>query len=332
MANTLPMTGQEWEDTYGFNPLGIRKGIITNTLIRDYHSYLTNLADPAVGLNADGIFSPYAQDGLYRDDLMDPDFPGGPFLDPGALKDDGVKITSETKVEQTRVAQARRSQRYDLTEEDDEIEFTYREDNPTVDLLRFDKPLVNIPDVGTAGYVQTKPAEGDLVERQIIAFAEDGDHRFAYIFPRVARSKVGDTQLNKKDPHELNLKYGALLCPWAKYPVAIAREGAGWRALGGAPVFPVPAPMAAAVAGGKATVSFTQPQGTGDPWAYTVTKNIGGTETAAVIDSVSVVGITVTITVSGLTTGAQPKFKVKATGSNLASAFSAESNQITAIA
>lgn len=332
----LPATGVEWEATYGWNPLGIRKGIITNILMRDYHGSLTNLADPLVGLNADGIFTPYAQDGLYRDDLLLPAFPGGQFYDLGALKDDGVKVSANTDVEETMIAQSRRPQRYDLTKEEDEFEFTCREDNPVVDLLRFDRPLFAVPDVGAAGYALTKPAEGDLMERQAILLAEDGNHRFAYIFPRVARKKIGDTQINKKDPHELNVAYGAILCPFAMYPVAIAREGSGERALAGAPVFSSTPPVATQTGATTATVAFTQPTLAVDPqpdtFTYTLEKAVSPFTTygSATIGAPSLVGSTVTLSVTGLITATQYKFRVTATATvSAGSTVSAVSNTIT---
>src|SRR4029077_12387639 len=112
---------------YGYNPLGIRKGIITNILMRDYHGSLTNLADPLVGLNTDGVFTPFALDARYRTDLLSVSFPGGQFYDLGALKETGTKISSNTTVDKTMIAQSRRPQRFDLTEEADEINFVARE-------------------------------------------------------------------------------------------------------------------------------------------------------------------------------------------------------------
>jgi len=330
----LPTTGVEWEAQYGWNPLGIRKGIITNVLMRDYHGSTTNLSSALVGLNGDGIFTPYALDGLYRDDLLDPDFPGGQWYDVGALKDDGIKITTDTDVEETMIAQSRRSQRFDLTKEDDEVMFTCREDNPVVDILRFDKPLMNVPDIGEPSYAITKPAEGDLIERQIIALAEDGNHRFAYILPRVARKKVGTTNLNKKDPHELELTYGAILCPFANYPVAIAREGSGERALGGAPLFAA-APVGTQTGATTANVAFTVPTLVNDPapdtFTYTVERSVSPYTTwvAATIGAPSVVGSTVTIGITGLTTATAYKARVIAEGTNELSTTSDASNIFT---
>jgi len=231
----LQSNGVEWAEAYGdsWNPLGIRKSLITNVLIRDYGASATDLSAAAVGLNGDGLFTVYATDGLYRNDLLSSNFPGGQWYDVGALKDDGVKLTPDVSVEGVKVAQARRAQRWDITDENDEIMFTCRESNPVVDALRFDLPLADLGTLGSAGYTVVKPAESDLIERQIIALAEDGDQRFAYIFPRVARKKVGATQLNRKDPDDLELTYGALICPFVDTPVYIVREGDGWRDLAG---------------------------------------------------------------------------------------------------
>ena len=231
----LPSTGVEWAAAYGdaWNPLGIRKGLITNILIRDYAGSETNLSASAVGLNANNLFTVYATDGLYRSDLLSNTFPGGQWYDVGALKDDGIKLTPDVSVEGVKIAQARRAQRFDITDENDEIMFTCRESNHVVDALRFDLPLSNLGTLGAAGYTVVKPSESDLIERQIVALAEDGDQRFAYVFPRVARKKVGATQLNRKDPDDLELTYGALICPFVDTPVYIVREGDGWRDLGG---------------------------------------------------------------------------------------------------
>lgn len=232
---TLPSTGVEWASAYGsaWNALNIRKGLITNVLIRDYNGSSTNLKASGAGLNAAGWFTPYATDGNYRTDLLSAGFSGGRWYDVGSLKDDGVKLTPDLSVEGVKIAQARRSQRFDITDENDEIMFVCREANPVVDALRFDKPLSNLGTLGANGYTLSKDTESELIERQIVALAEDGNHRFAYVFPRVARKKVGATQLNRKDPDDLELTYGALICPYADTPVYIVREGSGWRGLAG---------------------------------------------------------------------------------------------------
>ena len=229
----LPSSGVEWYDAYGqaYNPLGIRKGLITNILIRDYKGSTTSLRNAAIQTNSKGLFSPYAADGKYRGDLLSNSLDGGRFYDVGSLKDDGIKLTPDVSVEAVKIAQQRRGVRYDITDENDEIMFTCRESNPVVDALRFDLPLSGLTTAGSSQYTVVKPQESDLIERQIIALAEDGDNRFAYIFPRVSRKKVGATQMNRKDPDDLELTYGALICPFVDTPVYICREGDGWRGL-----------------------------------------------------------------------------------------------------
>lgn len=330
----LPTTGVEWIAAYGFNPLGIRKGIITNVLIRDYHHVLTNLRDPAMGLNAKGLFTPYAEDGFYRDDLLDPEFPGGQFYDVGALSDDGVSITPDVSVEGVKVAQARRSQRWDITDEDDEIGWVCRESNPVVDRLRFDLPLINVPEAGEPGYTVVKPMNSNLIERQVIALAEDGDHRFAYVLPRTARKKVGKTQLNKKNPDDLDLTQGALPCPFADTPLYIVREGEGWRGQGGTPQFDGE-PLLTQTGATTATIAFTIPHLLHDPapdeFVYTVQKSVSPftTWSSAAVGSPTVNGVTVTIPITGLTTATQYKARVIATADSGLTGTSVSSNTAT---
>jgi hypothetical protein len=332
----LQSTGSEWNAVYGatWNPLGIRKGLITNILIRDYNGAATNLRDSAAGLNTNGLFTPYATDGLYRTDLLDPSFSGGQFYDVGALKDDGIKLTPDVSVEGVKVAQARRAQRYDITDENDEIMFTCRESNPVVDALRFDLALAGLGDAGSPGYTVTKPSESDLIERQIIALAEDGNNRFAYVFPRVSRKKVGATQLNRKDPDDLELTYGALICPFVDAPIYIVREGSGWRSLAGSVIW-ASTPVATSASATTATVTFTKPRLSNDPqpdaFTYTVERKTGaGAWTAATVSgSPTVSGSTVTVTVSGLTTATAYTFRVTATAAGSQAATSAVSNSIT---
>ncbi len=333
----LPATGVEWSAAYGnsYNPLGIRKALITNILIRDYKQNLTSLKNDAVGLNAAGVFTPYATDGLYRADLLDPSLDGGQFYDVGSLKDDGVKITPDVSVEGVKIAQARRAQRFDITDENDEVMFTCRESNPVVDALRFDLALSSIADAGSAGYLVSKPSESDLIERQIIALAEDGDQRFAYVFPRVSRKKVGSTQLNRKDPDDLELTYGALICPFVDAPVYLVRDGVSWRNLAGVVVWSSTAPVATASGATGATVAFAKPRLSADPQpdslTYTVEKKTGaGSWTSATVTgSPTVSGSTVTLTLSGLTTATSYTFRVTATTSGGTSAVSLVSNSVT---
>jgi hypothetical protein len=331
----LQATGVEWSAAYGnsYNPLGIRKALITNVLIRDYKQATTSLKNDAAGLNTAGWFTPFATDGLYRSDLLDTTFDGGQWYDVGSLKDDGVKITPDVSVEGVKIAQARRAQRFDITDENDEVMFTCRESNAVVDALRFDLALTPMPDAGSAGYTVTKPSESELIERQIVCLAEDGDQRFAYVFPRVSRKKVGSTQLNRKDPDDLELTYGALICPYVDTPVYIVRDGVSWRSQAGTIVW-ASAPVATGLTSTTASLVFTRPKLSADPqpdtFTYTVQRKTGaGSFTAATIGTATTSGTTVTIPVSALTTATQYTFTVTATHANGASVVSSVSNSIT---
>lgn len=337
MAN--PANGGTYEEILqpGLNELNVRKAIVTDILIRDYHGTATSLADPAVGLNANGRFTPFAQDGLLRDDLLiTAEGPNLGFYHIGLLTEDGTTYTPTVSTEDTKAAQSRRAVRVDITEENDAIKFSALESSPLIDWLNDDKPLLNLPDLGAVGYDSPKPAYGQIVERQIIALLFDGTEYGAKVFPRMARSDVGETAWNKTTPDSSALTYRALLCPYAKYPVNTLREGEGWRAKGGYPNFGLIAPVATAVGATGATVAHAVPTGIADLvdtpfWDYVVEKSttpFTSWTAATVSGSVAAAG-TVTHTITGLTTATGYKFRVKATGSNELTGTSQVSNTAT---
>lgn len=336
MAN--PATGGTYEQILqpGLNDIAVRKGIVTDLLIRDYHGSMTDLSDPAVGLNADGYFTPFAQNGELRDDLLiTAEGANIGLYHLGLLDEDGITYTPDVSVEEVMSAQRRRSIRVDISKEDDSLQITALESTPLIDFLNDDKPLIGLPDLGQVGYSSPKPAQGQLIERQIIALLFDGDHYAAKVFPRMARSDVGDSNWNKANPDRLQLTWRALLCPYAGYPVNTLREGAGWRALGGYPYFGLVAPVATQTGATTATVAHAVPTGIAgpgdDPWTYSVEKAVSPftSWTAATVGSSNVVGTTVTHSITSLVTATQYKFRVTAEGSNELSATSAESNTIT---
>lgn len=316
----------------GLNAEAVRKGIVTDVFIRDYNGPYTNLADPTVGLNANGHFSPFALDGELRDDLLiTSDSANLGFYHLGLLTEDGVRYTPQVSQQETMAAQLRRSVRVDITKEDDRIRIVSEESTPLTDALMDDVPLLGLQDLGAAGYSVTKPMNGNIVQRQIIALMFDGQHYAAKVFPRVMRSDVGDTQWNKQNPDVLDITYTALPCPYAKYPVSTLREGVGWRGMGGLPVFGGSAPVATALTATTATVAHAIPTGENDPFTYAVEKSVSPftSWTAATISGSVPSGGNITHTVTGLTTATQYKFRVTATGSNDLSATSQVSNSIT---
>lgn len=315
----LPASGGSYHDLLqpGINPLAIRKAIVTDILIRDYRNAdgsVHNLADPAIGLNADGQFSPFADDGKLRDDLLGEGGLG--FYHLGSLHEDGTEMTYDTDVSDLMIAQSKRAVRYDVTQDNDGITIKALEGSPIVDALRYDKELRNLKDIGEIGYTIAKDAETVLIERQVIALGFDGDNYFATTYPRMSMRKRGNSNWNKKDPDTMELELGALLCPYVGAPALWHREGASWRGLQGAPIFAA-APVAAAVAGGLADIVFAKPTTKSSTITYEVEKSNDGTTgwTAATVTDTSGTS-PVTIRVSGVTSSSTWYFRVKATTSN----------------
>lgn len=108
--------------------------------------------------------------------------------------------------------------------------------------------------------------------------------------------------------------------------------GAGWTALGGVPTLSSTAPVATAlIAAGEATLVFAEPTGPGDPWTYTVQQSTDGGSTwgpAIDPDDVAASSGTVTLSLSGLTSGAS-KLRATVAGTNGATATTPNSNSIT---
>ncbi|OBG71328.1 MULTISPECIES: hypothetical protein [unclassified Mycobacterium] len=342
---TLPDSGANWATALepSLNPLAVRYWQITDVLIRDYlkaDGTVFNLTDPAVGLGSAGLFTPFAADGTIREDLLitaSGDNQG--FYHIGELKEDTTSITPDETVQETPTAQSVRTVRNVLTKLGDKIAFTPVEATPLVDYLRYELPLQNVPDVGTAGYQVSRPPFDMLQERIIVLLGVDTDGQLrAEVFPRVVTDRKGKTDLQRKNPESLELTYSALVDPYSQAVSWICREGIAWRALGGAPTFSTTAPVATAVAGGKATVSVAEPTGFDVTDAqYTVAQQEGGSGsyTAATLASgTNPTGRgtgTLTFTVQGLTAADTYKFQVTATGSNDATSTTQPSNSITAL-
>lgn len=319
----------------GINPLAVRKAIITDILIRDYlnaDGTVHNLADTSVGLNTDGLFSPFAADGKLRTDLLITASGSNlGFYHLGALHEDGTEMGYNTDVADTMIAQSKRAVRFDVTQDNDIVTIKAMEGNPIVDALRYDLPLANLPDLGKAGYTIAKAAETALIERQVIAIGFDGDNYFAQTFPRMALRNRGNSNWNKADVDVMEVELGSLLCPHVGKPVLWHREGAAWRGLQGAPVFAA-APTATPVVGQKADVVFAKPTSKSSSFTYVVEKSNDGVSgwTTATVESTSGTS-TVTIRVTGITASSTWYFRVKATGTNSITTTSANSASIVGI-
>lgn len=334
----LPATGGTYAGQLqpGINPLAVRKAIITDILIRDYlnaDGTVHSLADSSVGLNTEGLFSPFAADGRLRTDLLITSAaPNLGFYHLGGLHEDGTEMGYNTDVADTMIAQSKRAVRFDVTSDNDTITIKAMEGIPIVDALRYDLPLANLKDVGAAEYTIAKAAETALIERQVIALGFDGDNYFAQTFPRMALRNRGNSNWNKADADVMELELGGLLCPWVGKPALYHREGSAWRGLQGAPVFAT-APAAVAVAGAKANITFAKPTSKSSSFTYVVEKSndgLTGWTTATVGTTTGTSSITIGVT--GVTASSTWFFRVKATGTNGITTTSANTASIVGLA
>ena len=333
----LPETGGTYEDILqpGLNDNNVRKGVVTDLLIREYNSTATRLDVETVGLNARGRFTPYAEDGELRDDLIiTATGPNLGFYHLGLLGEEGFTFTPDMNIEKVRSAQSRNPVRVDITEESDSLKLIALEANPIVDCIRDRNLFASMQDLGAAGYDSPKTAFARRIEYQAIALMFDGKHYAAKVFPRLNIADQGDSNWNVSDADRLEITLEALLCPFAKYRVNTLREGEGWRGQGGYPVWAA-APVATATGAGAATVAHATPTGVSDLstspfWNYTVESaaTSAGPWTAATVSGSVVSGGNITHTLSGLSAGATV-FRVNATGSNELTGTSPVSNSVT---
>jgi hypothetical protein len=336
----LPSTGDTWANVLEptVNPLNVRKGIITDILIRDYRNAdgtVHDLSASAAGLNSNGIFTPFAADSQLRTDLLvTASGANQGFYHIGFLKEDGWTETPSMTADDTDTAQTFYPVRTDVTKLGNELMFTAREWTPLIDMLQMDLPTVNgVPDIGTTNYSVKAPVANALCERQIIALGFDGVQFFSVTLPRVARKKIGKTEASKKNPVDLEMTYSTLICPFAQTPYIISRGGTGWAASGGAPIWSATPPVATAVTGLKATIVSAVPTGADvGTITYTATKTLTGTTTPVTGTAATSGGnVTFTTASSSLVLASAYTFNLIATGDNGAASTSLPSNSITAI-
>lgn len=325
---TLPATGGTWSQQLepSLQPLAVRYWQTTDVLIADYfdtNGVPNNWADPACGLGSDGLFTPFAEDGSIRGDLLATGTvtPNQGLFHLGELKEDTTAITPDQTVQETPTAQSVRTVRDVLTKLDDKIDFTPLEASDLVNRLRYELPLAGwTPKDGMAGYQVSRGVTDFLQERRVVIFGVDGDGQLlAEVFPRLVTNKKGKTELQRKNPQSLALTYSALPDPMTGKTMWLCRSGVAWEALAAGPMFSG-TPVATAVTGLKANIVFPTPTGGTTPYSYAVTQQAGGTGsfTAATLSSTTgtVAGSNTTLVATGLTASTGYVFKVTVTDAN----------------
>lgn len=272
---TLPASGGTYAQLQqpALNPAAVIKARIANILVRDYRNAdgsIFNLASPSVGLNANGVFTPFAADGSLRSDLL-ASAPGANlgFYNLGHLKGDGIKGTQEFSSDETDSAQTLYPIRIDPNKDGISLSFTPREVNAISLALAMELPLNSNPSqmiaMGQAQLSVAAPADSPLVERVIIALCFDGQgNRFAITLPRTGPKKKGGFNLNRKDTVIGDYEAEGLLDPNVGTTYIYSQDGSSWRAQAGSPIWALAVPTATALAGKTATVAFTAPN---DPLA-----------------------------------------------------------------
>lgn len=259
---SIPATGTTW-DGAGFNDVDSRfleRGKLRMALIRDARGAATDIS-PHSDENGTPAWSPFAQDGTWRDDLLAykrisgewefVDTPNEGFHIVGAFKDgDGPASKPSIKNDDFMILQSNFPFDSDVTEEGEPFSFTAVETaKPVIRRLRNnlrlndDDGTVLVEEPGaTDGWSRT--LDGENVERQVLLVSEFKKGGLpVYTVDGYALCKlsdIGNSKKDKKDSEAAELTYQPL--PDGYFSAAvdgvfkpILRHtwvgGAGWRAL-----------------------------------------------------------------------------------------------------
>lgn len=347
----MPTTGVLWPSLYQGDGTRIRKWLYGSVLVRDWDAAGSTAMNNIVVFNQDGNLNP---------NLLEPVAAGGyGFYDVGSITDAGVQFDPQFKTDETYVWQSRRSQRTDITQDDEEITFSCSESTPLVDYLWYNLPIgftgvPDFPQLGVSNYSVTKPFYSDVVYRQLLIIGVDGSvgpngqpEYIVELRPRVSLAKKAKKQWQAKNVDVTELTFSMHIDPWSGFDSQTLRGGVVWLDEGGVLTLPTSHNVVAtAVTGTKATLVFNVPVNSVDgspvtnvetgeqntPVVYTVTQTVSSTTTPATIATQTVSSGVETITVSGLTASSQYTFNVTATAANGSSITYPVSNSITAIA
>lgn len=267
---TQPATGTTW-DSGGFNDVDNRfldRGGKIAVLVRDNRGAATNISPRAA--NGDVAWSPFAQDGTWRNDLMawrrvngiwtKVATPNLGFHLVGAFKEgDGPKRSAKIDIDDYKIEQENWPFDSDIIGEDEPFSFTGVETlKDWVERLHNNLRL-NDPDTGetvcsapgSANYVLSKPTSTDPIDRQVLLMRDrrigGRSRRVCTGFSLGTLNNIGDSSMGKRDADAPELTFKPLPDPFFMdvvdgefRPVLRARwiAGEAWSAMG-APAVPV---------------------------------------------------------------------------------------------
>jgi hypothetical protein len=314
-----------WDQIFTGNDSRILKAQYGSILIRDYAGSATNMS-------AYSPFDPLT--GYLSTTLTTTDG----WVDCGLIDESGIQFTPKVTTVDILAWQSRQVQRTDITQDSEDFAFTMLQEGPLADVLTYQLPLTAMQPLGAEGYGVQKLTAPSLRSRQIIALGVDrnngADEYFAIMFPLVRMVKPDKYEFSDKNPLASMLNWSSYIDPYSGFAVKRLREGPQWRSSGGITAAPG-TPVALAVTGTKATLTFAPPVSTNGPFTYSVASTTAGVTSAVTSGSVVVTSsspTSVVLTVSGLTAATAYTFTVTALGDNGAvSVPSVASNSITAI-
>lgn len=314
---SLPATGGTWtqEIEPSINPLATRYWQTVDGFLRDYfdeNGNPRNLADPAVGLGIEGVFTPFAADNVsIRSDLLFGSNGGNNqgWYHFGELKEDATSIAQDQTVQQTITAQSIRSIRNVFTKLDDKVSLTAIEASDLVNQVRFERSLNGfVPGDGLPGYQLVRGQTEFITARQLMLIGTDTNGQLiAEVYPYVESDKKGKLEFSRKTPFGMEFSWDVLGDAMTKAAMWICRAGNQWLAQGNFDFTAYP-PVVIPATGLTASVVFPTPTDVTEP-EYTVAlqETVTGAFTAA---TVATGGPTVangftTLGITGLTASTQ---------------------------
>lgn len=326
------------------NTLRIRRGGRWAIAVRDYNGSNTNIS-PGSAFGA-----PLAVDGNWRDDLFAivknaagqwvyNNLVNQGFYPIGAVHPDGVERAPKIDSDPLEILQSIDPARVDMLKRDKTLMFTPRESNPVVHALQYNKPLINVLDLGTGTYFAGESSDPDFIERQVIVMHEDKaggkTERNAFPFPRCMLTDLGSQKGNKKDADEAKFTLSRVIDPWFTDALGVPMVDGRWTAgslwtqdFTPGLTFVPPAPVATPTAATTANLVFTQPIGGTSPYTYVVQKSAAAAMTAPATvtqGAPSVTGGVVTLSLTGLTSATTSYFRVTVTDTTLVTPLTAVS-------
>lgn len=353
---TQPMTGTDWE-TGGFNDVDARlfiRGGRQAVLIRQAQGASTDMSPAVWG-------GPFAQDGQLRNDLFVERRVNGfwtPVTTPnqgfqlfGAFKEgQGPSEESKLTKDDFMVEQLNFAYDSDIIKEDTTIKVTPVETmRPFIKRIRHNLPLLNasgariVEDAGASNAFWGTPIDTDPVEWQLLTLhARRISGQTVVVAKGYPLCKVvdkGASKMDKKDSDAAEITFepvpDGMMVDNSGVPIIFGEwiSGPGWSALGGVPIVSTAPTGATATTTGKATLTTPDPTGADGPFTIGAQSTIddGVTWLTATLDNpgavVSASGTT-TVKVKSVAAGST-KFRISATGTNGATAYTVKSAAVT---